>query len=381
MIKNLDKSIGLWLSTSIMLRKDKKMKNLVRVTGVTQKTLGVISLFIIVSCSRGVQDERAFITTWRVTEGDLSITIPACLNLLCTNETYDYAVDWGDGTTDENQTADATHEYAEEGTYTVSITGSFPHIYFNNEGDKDKIIAINQWGSISWLSMNNAFYGCSNLEGLATDTPDLSKVTDMQRMFFRATVFNQDIGDWDVSNVTVMHRLFREATAFNQDIGNWDTSKVTGMEHMFNNTPFNQDIGDWDTSKVTGMESMFHNTPFNQDIGGWKTSMLTNMRAMFANTTAFDRDIGDWDTSRVTDMTFTFSEAAAFDQDIGGWKTSRVKYMDFMFANTTAFNQDISGWNVCETRVVRGGSKGGFAENAISFEPENQPVFDAPCPP
>ena len=276
----------------------------------------------------------------RVTEGDLSITIPACLNLLCTNETYDYAVDWGDGTTDENQTADATHEYAEEGTYTVSITGSFPHIYFNNEGDKDKIIAINQWGSISWLSMNNAFYGCSNLEGLATDTPDLSKVTDIQRMFFGATVFNQDIGDWDVSNVTVMHRLFREATAFNQDIGNWDTSKVTGMEHMFNNTPFNQDIGDWDTSKVTGMESMFHNTPFNQDIGGWKTSMLTNMRAMFANTTAFNQDIGDWDTSRVTDMTFTFSEAAAFDQDIGGWKTSRVKYMDFMFANTTAFNQD-----------------------------------------
>ena len=193
------------------------MKNLVSVTGVTQKTLGVISLFIIVSCSRGVQDERAFITTWRVTEGDLSITIPACLNLLCTNETYDYAVDWGDGTTDENQTADATHEYAEEGTYTVSITGSFPHIYFNNEGDKDKIIAINQWGSISWLSMNNAFYGCSNLEGLATDTPDLSKVTDIQRMFFGATVFNQDIGDWDVSNVTVMHRLFREATAFNQD--------------------------------------------------------------------------------------------------------------------------------------------------------------------
>ena len=41
--------------------------------------------------------------------------------------------------------------------------------------------------------------------------------------------FNQDIGNWDVSNVTDMNSMFYRAKSFNQDIGNWDVSKVTEM--------------------------------------------------------------------------------------------------------------------------------------------------------
>ena len=47
----------------------------------------------------------------------------------------------------------------------------------------------------------------------------------MQRMFFGAKEFNQDISNWDVSNVTNMSFMFADAISFNQDIGNWDVSK------------------------------------------------------------------------------------------------------------------------------------------------------------
>ena len=78
-----------------------------------------------------------------------------------TGETYDYTVDWGDGSAVESgQTGNATHSYATAGEYDVSITGTFPRIYFNDTGDKAKILEVKQWGSQAWTSMEGAFYGC-----------------------------------------------------------------------------------------------------------------------------------------------------------------------------------------------------------------------------
>ena len=98
----------------------------------------------------------AFITAWETTTDGESITIPTF-----TGETYDYTVDWGDGSAVESgQTGNATHTYATAGKYDVSITGTFPRIYFNNTGDKTKILEVKQWGSQPWTSMASAFYGC-----------------------------------------------------------------------------------------------------------------------------------------------------------------------------------------------------------------------------
>ena len=290
-----------------------------------------------------------FVTTWRTISDNERITIPTFTGTETEDEIYDYTVYWGDGAVTRNHTGDADHTYASAGDYEVRISGTFPRIYFNDEGDKEKIIAVNQWGEDrAWTSMENAFYGAVHLAGQATDTPDLSGVTNMAFMFRGARAFNQDIGNWDVDNVTNMNQMFLNARAFNQNIGNWDVGNVTNMRFMFSlATAFNQNIGDWNVGNVTDMASMFQNArDFNGPIGDWDVSNVTDMNFMFSAASDFNRPIGDWDVGNVTDMTSMFQQANAFNQNIGDWDVSNVTDMESMFFLATPFNQDVGDWDV-----------------------------------
>ncbi len=306
---------------------------------------------------------RPFITTWKTdnpgTSNNDQITIPT------TGGGYNYTVDWGDGTTmSTNITGNITHTYAAPGTYTVSITGTFPRIIFNNSGDKDKILTIEQWGDNQWVSMGGAFNGCSNLQGNFTDSPDLSNVTSMAGMFSGAVLFNHDISNWDVSNVTNMSTMFNNAISFNQNIGNWNVSNVTSMSAMFADTnSFNQDISSWDVGNVVNMGTMFMRaTSFNQNIGNWNVSSITNMFSTFSGATSFNQNIGSWNVSNVVTMKDMFRGATLFNQDIGGWNVGNVVDMSYMFFGT-AFNQDISSWDVSKVIDMRS-----MFQNAINFD-------------
>ncbi|WP_258098634.1 BspA family leucine-rich repeat surface protein [Marinoscillum pacificum] len=234
---------------------------------------------LILSCvlTGSLYAQRAFITTWQTTTENESITIPT------RGSGYAYTVDWGDGTDATTHVGSATHTYTDSDTYTVSIIGTFPRIYFNNGGSKDKILTIEQWGDIQWTNMNRAFKGCSNLTIPATDAPDLSNVTDMYDMFFGASSMNSDIGHWDVSNVENMRGVFLLASSFNQDISSWDVSNVTFMEFMFDKaSSFNQDISSWVVSKVTSMKGIFQlSSAFDQNLGAWNIEKVENMSLMF----------------------------------------------------------------------------------------------------
>ena len=246
-------------------------------------TLLIIAVTLLGLKTYAQQPEDYFITTWQTNSANESITIPT------KGSGYNYSVDWGDGSLDTSISGNATHSYATAGVYQVKIYGSFPRIYFNNSGDKNKIKSIVQWGTNPWTSMNSAFMGCKNLVSIATDKPNFSNVTDMYAMFGYATSFNGDSNmyDWDVSNVTNMHGMFGGASSFNSDISTWDVSNVENMKLMFSHaSSFNEDISGWDVSSVNNMDSMFRGAvSFDQNLGGWDVSNVINMKNMMKDVT------------------------------------------------------------------------------------------------
>ncbi len=305
--------------------------------------------------------QNAFITTWETTTSNESITIETEGGPSVTD--YDFEIRWGDGTTEQysGDDPDPSHEYTSAGIYQVEIstdgTGeAFPRIFLDAArfGDGSlsnarKLQSIDQWGSIEWESMEEAFAGAENMTYAASDDPDLSSVTDMEGMFKGADSFNGNIGSWDVSSVTKMGGMFRGADAFDQDISGWDVSSVINMSSMFNAaTSFNQDISQWDVSSVTDMGGMFVDTIFDQDISGWDVSSVTSMSGMFGGATSFNQPIGEWgsDVSNVTNMSNMFDSATSFNQDISQWDVSSVRDMEDMFNDAISFNGDISTWDV-----------------------------------
>lgn len=245
---------------------------------------------------------------------------------------YNYSVDCNDDGIAEGSslTGAYTCNYSTPGTYTIAITGSFPRIYFNNSGDRLKLLEVKQWGTISWSNMASAFYGASNLRVTATDAPNLSNVANMQSMFRSATSFNDDISHWDTSHAVTMNLMFSGATSFNQPLNNWDTGSVTNMASMFDGaTSFNQPIDSWDVSDVTTMGTMFRGaTSFNQPLGSWNVGSSLTMNAMFRSATSFDQSLGGWNVSSVTNMTGMFLAAGLsvpnYDSTLVGWRDNGV---------------------------------------------------------
>lgn len=82
---------------------------------------------------------------------------------------YDCSIDWGDSTTTSHSgtPGNITHVYPVSGIYQIKISGTFPRIYFNNAGDKLKLLTVH-FGLNVFTSMQNAFYGCTNLTSLGT---------------------------------------------------------------------------------------------------------------------------------------------------------------------------------------------------------------------
>lgn len=294
-------------------------------------------------------------------------------------------------------------------TYELRLYG-INAVYFaaaSGTGAATKDVKITHWGAIKWKTFSGAFANCTKLDVTADDSPDMtnvtncnrmfamcsnlvgteqmgkwdvSHVTNMSAMFYGAQKFNQNLNNWNVSNVTNMGSMFQNAVLFNQPLNNWVVAKVTSMINMFNGaSQFNQNINDWtvsnvmfmngmfsgavsfnqpldqwNVSNVTNMGSMFQNAKaFNQPLDKWTVSKVTNMSAMFAGAVRFNQNINDWNVSNVTDMSSMFKAARSFNQPLNKWTVSNVTDMNSMFMAAELFNQDISSWTVSKVTNMK----------------------------
>jgi len=109
-----------------------------------QTHLRLFYVFIVFLSSTTVMTAQdAFITTWQVTSSDLSIEIP--INAAASG-TYLYDIDFGDGNAFEDVVNITTHTYDSPGTYTVSISGEFPHFPMGSTdaANRAKLLSVEQ---------------------------------------------------------------------------------------------------------------------------------------------------------------------------------------------------------------------------------------------
>ena len=114
------------------------------------------------------------------TSGTDQFTIPT------TTGTYLYDYTTSDGQSGTGITGDTTITFASgAGTYEIYITGTFPKIYFNNVGDKDKLLRVLEWGDygVGETDQARTFYGCTNLTSIANDVDNINLVVNGQWMF------------------------------------------------------------------------------------------------------------------------------------------------------------------------------------------------------
>ena len=325
---------------------------------------GIFSLIVIVSFSHPyiaqAYNPEEFVTSW-TTNVDGAVNDREVVLQFLKQPSHTYEVSWN--CNDDFQkfyTSRATHTYDSPGTYDICIKSENPLRFYAPDlaaDEKAKLQEIKQWGYISWSSFMSAFKDMTNMQITATDTPDLSAVTDMSFAFNGATNFtgHDSMDGWNTSSVKNMAGMFGYAPNFNAPIGNWDTSAVTAMNSMFYGaTNFNQYIGKWKTGEVGNMSLMFFEaTNFNNgEAPGestkpleWDTSKAFNFKQMFNKASSFNQPIGSWQTGFVRDMYGMFAGADVFNQNIGGWNTGGVINMGSMFNQAYAFNQNIGGWN------------------------------------
>lgn len=281
----------------------------------------------------GGLDGTSFITTWRTTSTNETITIPT------SGVGYNYDVSTSDGQTFTGVTGNQAITFATAGDYDVSISGDFPRIYINSGVDKDKIVDIKQWGNIVWSAFTSSFFGCSNLTGSFADAPNIANVTIFQNSFRNCSSFSANLSSWDVSNVTSFNGAFLI-------FGGVPSTPVSGL-------------GSWDMSNATTINSMLRGqTNYNEDLSSWDVSNVTNMSNTFFDATSFDQNLSAWDISNVTNFT-NFAKSTTFstsnyDAILIGWEAT----LQAAFPNGTGYapsigidfgNSEYTGGGAAET--------------------------------
>lgn len=162
-----------------------------------------------------------------------------------TSGTYNYTVEWGDGTVESfTGNTNRTHDYGIAGTYTVRVTGTFTgNFYFDGTNDDTKIIKVLTHTLDLGERLDKVFNGCSNLTELNVSNWDTSNITTFTSFALGCTNLQSlDVSNWDTSNVTNFNSFARSCTSLTTlTVGNaFDNTIATSFQNAFLNCALNQ---------------------------------------------------------------------------------------------------------------------------------------------
>lgn len=105
--------------------------------------------------------------------------------------TYDFMIDWGDGSEPENITSynggDNHHIYTTEGSYAIKMTGECTEFDFQHTSDnRNDVTAINNFLDLGFVIFN--FKACNNLTTIANNMSVLTHLTNVAFLFSECAI-------------------------------------------------------------------------------------------------------------------------------------------------------------------------------------------------
>ena len=272
-----------------------------------------------------------FVMTVRTAATPETFTIP------CAAGTYSAQIDWGDGTANSTITAfndaDLAHSYATPGDYTVRISGTFPYIYFNNLGDRLKVLTVEQMGRVGWQSMQASFYGCANMTKFIAGNNDWSGDRSFANTWRTCTLMTQcDLaGIWanGVRPTTMAFAFHTASSLVSLNLSGCDFSVNVSMGSAFR--------------AMTALTAL--TLPDNA-----VTALCTTMNNMFYQSTSLETfNTTGWDTSGVTDFGSVLRGMGSVNVDISGWRftaaTGTTLFLEGSILATAQYDAALIEWD------------------------------------
>lgn len=224
-----------------------------------------------------VEGSSEMVTRWLVDAGDtVALPLPA-------GYTYNFTVDWGDGsavgTVTSDSDPDASHTYTTGGIYDVIIEGTIEAWDFENvaQSSAQHLISLGGLSDMGWKNLSGAFVGASNLLYLDAGSTGASPLTNLNKAFYELDLSSSILSGINTSSVTTFNQTFENFSTFSLDVEGWNTAAVTSMNSTFKGYTETEDdtfdLSSWDVSLVTDMTSLFENSDFlTLNLSSWDTS-------------------------------------------------------------------------------------------------------------
>ena len=268
-----------------------------------------------------------FVAKWDTTqEGSANDTI---VLPLVADGTYDFYIDWGDGTKDtitaHNQ-SEVTHQYSDTGIYTIRLVANdMVGWQFNDSGDDDKLMEIIEWGPLRFVSDDtNLFKGCSNLTlSTTSDPPFNADVAGMFQDCSSLTGNGGNISGWDMSSVTGMNFMLAGCTNLDVDLSSWDVSSIQNAEGFMSGaglSTMNYDriLSGWSSQAVqSGVYVSFGSTQYSVETGqAYRNALLSSGWIITDGGTPAIMFETVWDTTRVESNIYPGNASSTPDDTI-----------------------------------------------------------------